>query len=105
MPRAGQILQVVPSPTLDNHLTRQEFTTMALHLGDDVANGNQTCSFCARPVDSKGRHCLCRVAGGGSAHHTIGKLFYMRPPTFGASSQSLRVEVDQLMFSAPPKPS
>ena len=73
-PHAGQILHVVPSPTLDTHLTRQEFTYMAaLRLGVDVMDGNHPCSFCALPVDSKGRHALSCMAGGDATavHHTV----------------------------------
>ena len=73
-PHAGQILQVVPSPALDTHLTRQEFTTtVALCLGVDVADGNHSCGFCAMPVDSKGRHALSCMAGGDTiaTHHAV----------------------------------
>ena len=62
-----------PSPPLDTHLTRQEFTTIVKSLGVDVADGNHPCGFCAMPVDSKGCRALSCMAGGDTiaTHHAV----------------------------------
>ena len=78
-PHAAQLLQVVPSPTLDTHLTGHEFvTSVATRLGVDVVDGNLACGFCAMPLDTKGRHALSCMAGGDAVavHHTLRDLLY-----------------------------
>ena len=55
---------LVPSKTLDTHLTPSEFVnTVSRRLGVDVMDSGMPCCFCGHHLDAQGSHCFSCRAG------------------------------------------
>ena len=73
-PLAGKVLGVVPSKTLDKHLTQVEFVhELAARLYVDVFEEDTLCVFCGALIDPKGKHCKSCMSGGDTVlmHNTV----------------------------------
>ena len=64
-PGAGRWHSVVPSRTLDKHLTSSQLRTLlATQLGVDVHDGNSMCRYCGSALGTKGIHAMSCTCGG-----------------------------------------
>ncbi len=75
----GHEITLVPSKTLDTHLSLGEFvTTVSRRLGVDVMDSGLPCGFCGQLLDALGLHCLSCTAGGDatSQHNGVRDVYY-----------------------------
>ena len=72
-------MDLIPSKTLDTHLSPGEFvTTVSRRLGVDVMGEGLPCGFCGQLLDSRGLHCLSCTAGGDSTaqHNGVRDVYF-----------------------------
>ena len=78
-PGAGRWHAVVPSRTLDKHLTSSQLRTLlAMQLGVDVHEGNLLCRCCGSALGTKGIHDISCTCGGDfiERHNKVRDLIY-----------------------------
>ena len=75
----GHEISLVPSKTLDTHLSPSEFVnTVSRRLGVDVMDSGRPCCFCGQPLGAQGSHCPSCMAGGDATtqHNAVRDVYF-----------------------------
>ena len=76
---ASKLYEVVPSVTLDTHLSASEFAmNVACRLGVDVMDAGGPCKMCGMQLDSHGIHAQSCMGGGDAVreHNAVRDVFF-----------------------------